>query len=68
MSHKTIEFRQHSGTTDYNKILNWINFLRKLIVYSFDKNIDRCDAIEEIPFLTQEEKSYFMSRREALIQ
>lgn len=68
MSHKTIEFRQHSGTTDYNKILNWINFLRKLIVFSFDKNIDRCDAIEEIPFLTQEEKSYFISRREALIQ
>lgn len=25
--HKTIEFRHHSGTTDFTKIENWINFL-----------------------------------------
>ena len=31
LRHKTIEFRQHSGTTEYEKMANWINFLRKLI-------------------------------------
>lgn len=66
ISHKTVEFRQHSGTTDYTKIANWINFLRKLIQYSFDSDIQECSSIEEIPFLTYTEKQYFINRREAL--
>lgn len=66
LSHKTIEFRQHSGTTEYDKIANWINFLRKLIQYSFENEIQECCSIEEIPFLTETEKQYFINRREAL--
>lgn len=66
LSHKTVEFRQHSGTTDYEKIANWINFLRKLIQYSFENEIQECSLIEEIPFLTETEKQYFINRREAL--
>lgn len=66
LSHKTVEFRQHSGTTEYDKITNWINFLRKLIQYSFENEISECSSIEEIPFLTNTEKQYFINRREAL--
>lgn len=66
LRHKTIEFRQHSGTTEYGKIANWINFLRKLIDYSFDKEIQNCLTIEDIPFLSDSEKRYFISRRETL--
>lgn len=66
LSHKTVEFRQHSGTTEYEKIANWINFLRKLIQYSFENEIQECSSIEEIPFLTETEKQYFFNRREAL--
>lgn len=66
LRHKTIEFRQHSGTTDYEKIANWINFLRNLIQYSFDNLIESCNSIEEIPFLTETEKQYFINRRAAL--
>ena len=50
LSHKTVEFRQHSGTTDYDKIANWINFLRKLIQYSYENEIQECTSIEQIPF------------------
>ena len=64
--HKTVEFRQHSGTTEFKKISNWINFLRKLIQYSFDHAIENCSSIEEIPFLTEKEKEFFISRRESL--
>ena len=32
--HKTIEFRHHSGTTDYNKIANWIEFLQYFVAQS----------------------------------
>lgn len=66
LSHKTVEFRQHSGTTEYEKIANWINFLRKLIQYSFDNEIQECTSLEQVPFLTETEKQYFINRREAL--
>lgn len=64
--HKTIEFRQHSGTTDYEKISNWILFLAKLVEYSYKHEISECNSIEEIPFLKESEKLYFINRRTAL--
>ena len=66
-SHKTIEFRQHSGTTDFNKIENWINFLRGLLEYSINnETIISASSIDEIPFLTDAQKRYFNERKETL--
>lgn len=66
LRHKTIEFRQHSGTTDFEKINSWINFLRKLIQFSYEKDIQECNTIEELPFLNNYEKQYFINRRTQL--
>lgn len=33
-NYKTIEFRHHSGTTDFNKISNWIEFLQNFVEQS----------------------------------
>jgi hypothetical protein len=32
--HKTVEFRQHSGTVEFEKISNWIKILNRIINYS----------------------------------
>lgn len=66
-SHKTIEFRQHSGTTDFTKIENWINFLRNLIEYSINnESIISASSIDEIPFLTSAQKAYYNNRKSEL--
>ena len=63
-AHKTIEFRQHQGTTNYTKIEKWVRFLGKLVEYSKTNRLTfRIDRIEDIPFLTAAEKSYFCNRR-----
>lgn len=65
--HKTIEFRQHQGTTDYKKISNWVRFCAKLVEWS-KKNRLTADvqSIDEIPFLTKAEKTFFKNRATAL--
>ena len=65
--HKTIEFRQHQGSTDFEKISNWVNFCAKLVAWS-KKNVlsSEVNSIDEIPFLTAKEKSFFKSRAEVL--
>lgn len=66
VTHKTIEFRQHAGTTNFEKISNWVNFLAKLVAYSKKNVINEVNTIDEIPFLTQSEKDYFKGRAETL--
>lgn len=65
--HQTIEFRQHQGSTDFEKISNWVNFCAKLVAWS-KKNVlsSEVASIDEIPFLTKKEKSFFKSRAEVL--
>lgn len=63
-AHKTIEFRQHQGTTNFTKIEHWVKFLGKLVEFSKDNRLtENIDRIEDIPFLSDAEKNYFCSRR-----
>ncbi len=65
--HRTIEFRQHQGTTSYEKISRWVMFLAKLVEYSYSKELEGyvCE-INDIPFLSDDEKTYFKNRRDSL--
>ena len=42
--HNTIEFRQHSGTVEFEKIANWILFLHNLVEYSKTKKVLASEA------------------------
>lgn len=67
LRHKTIEFRQHQGTTDFKKISNWVRFCAKLVGWSRKNRLMRnITEIDEIPFLTKQEKTFFKQRAEAL--
>lgn len=61
--HRTIEFRQHQGSTDYKKILNWVMFCGKLVEWS-KKNRLAADvtSVDDLPFLTATEKKFFKAR------
>ncbi len=66
-THKTIEFRQHSGTTDFEKIENWVSFLTYFLDWSIkhDETIT-ATTIDELPFLPQSLKSYYNNRKSEL--
>lgn len=62
-AHKTIEFRQHQGTTDYTKVIMWVQFLRELIEYSYTNEITATPTrVDEIPFISDEVKTYLQGR------
>ncbi|MGM9509524.1 amidoligase family protein [Larkinella sp. GY13] len=44
--HRTVEFRQHSGTIEFSKISNWILFLHNLVEMSKTQRIDQQTANE----------------------
>ena len=65
--HQTIEFRHHSGTTDFTKIEAWVNFLRALLEYSINnETIISATSIDELPFLTNAQKAYYNNRKSEL--
>lgn len=65
--HKTIEFRQHGGSLNYEKIKAWVMFVGKLVNWSKDHRLtDDVTSIDDIAFITEEEKAYFKMRAAAL--
>lgn len=65
--HKTIEFRQHQGTTDFAKIKMWAEFLTALVNYSIDHEaLIEASTINDLPFLNKAQKQFFNDRKNAL--
>lgn len=62
-AHKTIEFRQHGGTTDYEKISRWVQFCGKLVEWSKTHCLMApVQSIDDIEFLNAAEKRFFKAR------
>lgn len=62
--HKTIEFRQHQGSTDIVKIAKWVSFCEKLVEFSKHKVFEtEITSIDDIEFLSESEKTFFKARQ-----
>ena len=64
--HKTVEFRQHSGTTNFTKMRNWVLFLHKLVTFATRGQVPAGTALRDIPFLDDEQKLYYKLRTKKL--
>ncbi|QNF34342.1 amidoligase family protein [Adhaeribacter swui] len=60
--HGTVEFRQHSGTIEIDKVLNWIKFLNNLIEFS-KSNVSNLKNVESFSTFNQPEIVCFFQRR-----
>lgn len=64
--HKTIEFRQHSGTINYDKISNWILFLNGLVTFAQQQPLETGKRLNDLPFLNGEQKMFYRLRTKKL--
>ena len=61
--HRTVEFRQHSGTTDFAKISNWVRMLSRLVEFSRHSKVVE-HAFEGIrEFATADIHAFYTERR-----
>ena len=64
--HRTVEFRQHGGSTNFTKMSAWIHFLAKMIAFAKQGAVQAGMNLQGIPFLTESEKLYFKIRTKKL--
>lgn len=62
LRHRSIEFRQHGGTIEFEKITNWITFLHNLVSYS-ERNTARTASIETLATFQQPETITYIHNR-----
>lgn len=61
--HKTIEFRQHSGTIEFDKISNWVLFCARFVEYARKGKEAGGDFESMKKFLSPELMSFYRNRR-----
>ena len=64
--HRTVEFRQHGGSTNFTKMSAWIHFLAKMITFAKQGQVQAGTTLQNIPFLTESEKLYLKIRTKKL--
>lgn len=60
--HKTVEFRQHSGTVNFTKMEQWTRFLHKLIIFAKSGTLPSGTTLDNLPFLDEKQKLFYKLR------
>lgn len=66
LRHKTVEFRHHSGTVEFEKIKNWIYFLHHLVDFSSRTKTQNRDLDSMNEFLPTEIHEFYKTRMQTL--
>lgn len=64
--HRTVEFRQHGGSTNFTKMSNWVLFLSRMITFAQHAKVEAGVTLQNLPFLTDDQKTYFKLRTKKL--
>lgn len=64
----TIEFRQHSGSTDFEKISFWVKFLANLVDYSKARLVTPNLPVAEFTTFNQRDIATYYTRRRTALQ
>lgn len=64
--HRTVEFRQHGGSTNFTKMSNWVLFLSRMITFAQHAKVEAGTTLQNLPFLTDDQKTYFKLRTKKL--
>jgi hypothetical protein len=65
--HGTVEFRQHSGSTDYEKISMWVKMLHNLIDYSATRLVTPALPVASFTTFNQRDIATYYQRRQAAL-
>ena len=66
--HRTVEFRQHSGSIEFDKISNWLHFLARLIDFSKTQRVAGAGFEDAAQFATPELIGFYRQRTQRLAQ
>ncbi|MCF0235620.1 MAG: amidoligase family protein [Bacteroidaceae bacterium] len=68
--HHTVEFRQHSGTTNFTKMEHWIRFLNGMINFARQGQRIRTtqSTLDQLPFISDDQKLFYRLRSQKLNQ
>lgn len=64
--HGSVEFRQHAGTTNHKKVVNWILFLARLVEFSKIGTLNQGTYEEAGRFLNNDIIEFFKQRQQDL--
>ena len=62
--HGTVEFRQHSGTIEYDKIKNWLLFCARFVDFSKREKLDRGGERALEKFLDRDLAAFYKQRKQ----
>jgi hypothetical protein len=67
-THSTIELRYHSGTVNFDKVINWIKFNFALIEFACDSSMERIKSLQRITDKKESKETIFKMLLDVIVK